>query len=466
MYKLNYFNFKEKDKDNYLLTNDFGKYIFVNKDDFFKIVKRQELSKELYNKLIENKFIYEGEKEIFANIASKELRKQKSYVFMPTSLHIFVVTKNCNFSCIYCQAGNLSEKENFNMSFETAKKAVDIAVSSPSPVLTFEFQGGEPLINFETIKFIVEYSEEIKKDKIIEYNIVSNLTLINDEIIEFIKKHNICICTSIDGPRKLQNINRPYKEKDSYIETKKSIEKLKENEIYVSAIQTTSKFCFDFYKEIVDEYISLGLHNIFIRPLTRLGKADENWNRIGYTAEEFVSFYRKILEYIIEKNKSGYYLVEGHSSILLKKILKNTSVNYMELRSPCGGAIGQLTYYYNGDIYTCDEARMLSEMGDDSFKLGNVKEDNYLSLMNSDTTKAMCISSCLECSSVCRDCVYMPYCGNCPVINLAQNNNIFMKSKNEYRCKVYGGILDRIFEYINNNDEKVMEIFERWSEEN
>ena len=30
------------------------------------------------------------------------------------------------------------------------------------------------------------------------------------------------------------------------------------------------------------------MHTIFIRPLTPLGCADENWSQIGYTPEEFI----------------------------------------------------------------------------------------------------------------------------------------------------------------------------------
>lgn len=52
------------------------------------------------------------------------------------------------------------QKKRGMMSIETARKAVDIALSSNSENLTFEFQGGEPLTNFDVIKFIVTYSEE------------------------------------------------------------------------------------------------------------------------------------------------------------------------------------------------------------------------------------------------------------------------------------------------------------------
>ena len=460
MYKLNYFNFKENE-NSYLITNDLGKYMFISKDDFADMVRKKKLNLDLSKNLIEKGFIFEENEEVFATNQAMQLRKEKEYLFVSTTLHIFVVSKNCNFSCIYCQAGNLNQNNNYKMSKETAKKAVDVALQSPNNYLAFEFQGGEPLTNFDVIKYIVEYSKSVCGNKKIEYNLVSNLTLLTDEMIEFFVRNNVSICTSIDGNKDLQNINRPYINKDSYCETVKQIKKLQEKNIKVNAIETTTKYSLKKYKEIVDEYINLGLESIFVRPLTKLGKADNNWKKVGYEPEDFIYFYKEILDYIIQKNKQGFFLSEGHSNIFLRKILLNEPVNYMELRSPCGGAIGQLAYYYDGNIYTCDEGRMLAEMGDDSFKLGNVYENTYKDLMQSDCTKTMCISSCIECSPYCNSCAYMPYCGTCPVINLAQDNNIFAQNPKEYRCKIYGGILDILFNYIENEPD-IVDVFKTW----
>lgn len=462
MYKLNYFNFEEKN-DKYLITNDVGEYEFLSNSNFRRLLQRRELESDVEESLRNKGFIYKENEEIFATKQAIKLRCVKEYLLVPTSLHIFVVSKNCNFNCIYCQAGELNENENFKMTYETAKKAVDIALQSPSKYCSFEFQGGEPLTNFEVIKYIIEYSKANKGDKDIEYNLVSNLTLLTEEMIEFFIANNVSICTSIDGDNKLQNINRPYKNNDSYKETVKKIKMLQKRNIKINAIETTTKFSLCKYKEIVDEYINLGLDSIFIRPLTRLGKADSNWKKVGYSPEEFIMFYKKTLEYIIEKNKQGIFIAEGNSTIFLRKILSKQAVNYMDLRSPCGGAIGQLAYYYDGNIYTCDEGRMLAEMGNDSFKIGNVYESSYNELMKSDSTKAMCISSCIECLPYCCNCVYMPYCGTCPVINLAQDNNIFPKNPQEYRCKIYKGILNILFDYIESEPE-VVEIFHKWIE--
>ena len=459
MYKLNYFNFDERNND-YLITNDAGKYCFIDKNNFKKLMKKEKLDEDVYIELIDKGFIYNVNDEIFSNDFSCKVRSMKDYIFASTNLHIFVVSKNCNFRCIYCQAGKIEEKQEYKMSKEIAKKAVDIAMQTPSDYLTLEFQGGEPLTNFEVIKYIIDYSKQINTNKIIDYNLVSNLTLLDDEMLQYFVENKVMICTSIDGNKELQNINRPYPDKDSYEETLNRIKKIRKINLKINAIETTSKYSLSKYKEIVDEYIQLGLDSIALRPLTNLGKANTNWDKIGYQANEFLEFYDNTLKYIIQKNKEGKFITESLARIFLKKIFHNYSENYMELRSPCGAGVGQMSYYYDGNVYTCDEGRMLSEMGDNSFEIGNVHQNTYLDLIESDTTKAVAVASCLECIPMCNSCVYMPYCGTCPVLNLAQSKNIFPNYDN-FRCKIYKGILNILFNYIQNDSEAKF-IFEKW----
>ena len=192
MYKINYFNFKER-KNNYLITNDIGEYTFLSKENFYKLMKKELFDEETEKELVNKGFIYKINEELFTDEMATKLRKQKEYLLVPTTLHIFVVSKECNFNCIYCQAGNLSQKKNYKMSKETAKRAVDIALESPSDYLTFEFQGGEPLTNYEVIKYIIEYSKEISKEKHIEYNLVSNLVMLTDEMIDFFIENEVSI---------------------------------------------------------------------------------------------------------------------------------------------------------------------------------------------------------------------------------------------------------------------------------
>ena len=182
---INYFNFARFHND-YLLTNDFGSYSFVTKTELYNLLKGQvDMVSPKYNEWIQKGFILSDNKELALQQGAEYYRSAKSYLFSATSLHIFVVTNYCNAKCIYCQAQDRSNIAYGFMSIEIAERAVDIALSSPEQYLSFEFQGGEPLSNFSVIQHIVHYADEHKRDHNIEYSIVTNLTLLTQEMIEF-----------------------------------------------------------------------------------------------------------------------------------------------------------------------------------------------------------------------------------------------------------------------------------------
>ena len=457
--KKNYFNYT-RIKDKYLLTNDLGRYAFLSKEEMYRFLTDQLKPEEgLTTKLKENYFLYDTSDHAFVEEAGAAFREYRQNLFQGAALHIFVLTKQCNQQCVYCQAS--TDMERSSMSFETAERAVDVALQSPAKYITFEFQGGEPLMNFETLKHIVEYTEQQETDKVIDFSMVSNLMLLNDEKLMFLKEHGVSICTSLDGDEILHNRNRPYFKKNSFEVLKEKFHMVQQQELQISAIQTTTRYSFPRYKELVNQYLAYGMTQIFIMPLTPLGYAEQHWDSIGYSPEEFLDFYKNILEYIIQLNKNGTFIAEGHAKIFLNKVINHDAGNYMELRSPCGGAIGQMAYYHNGKVYSCDEARMLAEMGDDSFCLGNVYKDSYNDLMSSSVCKVLARASCLEGLSDCCDCAFHPYCGTCPVISYARYNTVYPALAEEYRCKIYKGIQLLLFKKIHEEPE-LMELFKTW----
>lgn len=463
--KKNFFNYREM-RQKVLLTNDLGRYVFLSKEEFYRFLRDQlDPQEEITQRLMDEFFLYDGSEYEFVEQAGEAFRMYRRNLFQGAALHIFVLTKQCNQQCVYCQASTELERHT-QMSGETAAKAVDIALQTTAQYVTFEFQGGEPLMNFDTLQFIVEYAEEQNQScgKNLEFSVVTNLMLLDEEKLEFLTKHGVSICTSLDGDEILHNKNRPYFQQNTFEILKKKIQMIQDKGASVSAIQTTTRDSLPRYREMVDQYLAFGLNQITIRPLTQLGYAAKNWAKIGYTVDEFLNFYRKSLDYIIERNQQGTFILEGHARMFLSKIFCRDAGNYMELRSPCGGAIGQLAYYYNGKVYSCDEARMLAEMGDDSFCLGNVEQDTYESIVSNPVCKTIAKSSCLEGLADCDGCVYQPYCGTCPVISYARYQTVYPSMLQEYRCRIYKGIQDILFEKLEQQDEEVVEIFRRWCE--
>lgn len=461
--KLNYFNFKEF-KGRILLTNDMGRFTFIERQDFWKLLSGNlEFSSPVGKKLLETGMVFDCSDLEFSEKRKWDLLASKSHLTMATSLHIFVVTTACNMNCVYCQANNGTTTPNCFMNTETAERAVNIALQSPERNLSFEFQGGEPLLNFEIIKHIIKYTEKNKNGKCVAYNVVSNLTLLNEEMLEFFSNYNVSISTSVDGSEMIHNLNRPFKDgTGSFQKVCSGIRRIKERGLSVGAIETTTKNTLPYATELIATYRELGFNSIFIRHLTQLGKAAGKWDSIGYTAEQFLEFYRKAVDELILLNRQGDFLQEQHAAILLKKI-NGVIINYMELRSPCGGGIGQLAYFADGRIFTCDEGRMLAEMGNDAFLLGNVYEDTYKSIITGNTCKAICAASTLETIPSCCDCVYQPYCGTCPVINYAVTDDILEKNPRTFRCQVYSGMLDYLFELIMDGNSEIIEVLNRWS---
>ena len=459
---LNHFNFR-KTGHSFLLTNDFGRYVFLSEEEFKSVLNGSiKNNAELYEKLRKGYFILENRAELFSEERVFALREMKNYLFSGTSLHIFVVTNACNLNCIYCQAKDKSSSLGGFMNVETGKKAVRLALQTPENDLTFEFQGGEPLLNFDVIKEMILETERLKGTKKVSYTMVSNLLALTEDKLTFLEQYDVQVSTSLDGPKVLHDRNRRIsKPGSSFDVVKAGYQLLQRRGLDGGAIETTTRFSLTHPEEIVDCYREFGMNGIFLRPLTPLGFASANWKEIGYTPQEYLEFYKRAFQHILDINREGTVFPEFTARYFLEKILNGYSINYMELRSPCGAATGQLTYYYNGKVYTCDEGRMISEMGDNAFELGTV-DNTYEELMSSPVCKATQAASILESLPTCSDCVYQPYCGVCPAVTYALDGDIFPRRPKGFRCKIYEGIQDLLFEYLRENDPEVMSILRSW----
>lgn len=453
----------EKFDNKYLVTNDIGQFLFLSPDSFGDFLQGKINKKtELYRSLREKGFL-----KLDSDIQNlvKNYHQRNNFLFQGPSLHIIVVTLRCNHNCIYCQVGSKNIKENgYNMDQATAKKVVDAIFNAPSPVITIEFQGGEPLINWPIMKFIIEYAKEknVKAKKNLSIALVSNLSLLDDQKYRFFSKNKIALNTSLDGPEKIHNKNRVWPERNSYKKTVQWIQKIKKQEKKnadlpkMGALATISRHSLKYPKEIINEYLKWGFKEIHLRPLSYLGLSGKLKNQIGYSPEEFLKFWQRSMDYILEKNLKGQYIHERGSRIMLQKILTNNDPNYLDLRSPCGAGIGQMVYNFDGKVYTCDEGRMIE---DDTFMIGNIKKDDYRKISSHPAIKTLCIASLLD-NLPCDNCVYKPYCGTCPVQNYALYGDIFLQSANNDRCKIQKGMFQYLFQKM--EDKKIRGVFKNW----
>jgi uncharacterized protein len=458
--KFTYLPFRyKKIKNKYLVTGDNFNWTFLNELEFNKLKNKKIIIKSsLGQKLIKNNIILQNKNQTEKLIERK--RNQMGNLFFGPSLHIVVLTKRCNQSCIYCHATAVNKnRKKYDMDEKTAKNVVDTIMSSPSYYITIEFQGGEPLLNFQTLKYIYKYATEInkKRKKDLDFSVVTNLELMDDKKLDWLISKKIEICTSIDGPKKLHDKNRPsVKTKSSYDNIIKWLKRGKTKNKRFGALITVSRESLKYPKEIVDEYVKLEYGTLHLRELHFLGKAIGVWKNIGYTAEEFIEFWKKSLDYIIELNKKGTYIIERRCHIMLQKILKNYEPGFLDLMSPCGAIIGQIAYNIDGKIYTCDEARTFEE---EIFQIGDAKKDCIPKIMTSQKSIEI-ISSTINDSYYCDYCAYKTFCGICPVCHYKETGSPISDVLRTSKCKIHMAIFDYIFEKL--QDKKIKKIFEEW----
>lgn len=461
------FRFHKITSEKEVIVNEVGDFLIVPIGTATRIVNREiKYDDRLYLDLLANFFISTKPIPELIDVLATRYRTKKSFLDEFTALHIFVVTLRCNHSCHYCQVSRVTENKNdFDISIENLNAGIDHMFKSPATAITMEFQGGEPILAFDRIKHAVTRAIELNKqfNRQISFVICTNATVFSDEVIEFCKNHEIIISTSLDGPEFVHNPNRPKSGAKSYELVMDGIKKVRESLGHekVSALMTTTLLSLDYPIEIIDSYIENGFSNIFLRPISPYGFALRNKKKNAYETEKYLAFYKKGLDYIINLNKNGLFLMEDYTAVILKKMLTPFPVGYVDLQSPAGMINNVIVFNYDGAVYATDESRMLAENNDFTFRLGHVK-DSYHSLFYGEKAKFLSQFWANESLAGCADCGFQTYCGADPVFHYASQGDFEGYRPTSDYCIKNMEIIRHIFELIEDKPNVVLPIFYSW----
>ena len=448
----------------YLVSNMVGDFVRLSPEEFERLAAGNLVPGDvLYEKAFAAHLIAREGQTAQLQLLAARLRSRMAFLREPSTLHAFVVTLRCEHSCPYCQVSRQStDKSRFDMGEQTAERALSIALESPARHIKIEFQGGEPLLNFPLIAKIVANAKlsAPKVGKQIEFVIASNLALLTDEILAFCKANSILLSTSLDGPADLHNRNRPRPGGNSHELAVKGIRAAQRvlGADRVGALMTTTEASLDRIEEIIDEYVTLGLDGIFLRPLSPYGFAVKTKQIAKYDAKRWLEFYRRGLAYILEINRAGKSFFEFYTLLLLRRMVSDRPIGYVDLRSPAGIGLGALVYNYDGKVFASDEGRMLAEMGDNTFELGHVHTADYRSLILSEKLIDLVGSSLSQCAPECLNCIYESHCGADPVYHHAtQRDALGIKPLSGF-CARQKGAMGTILDLLDSspNDARVL----------
>ena len=290
--------------------------------------------------------------------------KKRKTVVKALCLHI---AHDCNLACRYCFAeeGEYHGRRAI-MSYEVGKQALDflIANSGNRRNLEVDFFGGEPLMNWDVVKRLVEYGREQEKihDKNFRFTLTTNGVLLNDEIMEFCNKEMANVVLSVDGRKEVHDNMRPFRNgSGSYDLIMPKFEKFAESRhqtnYYVRGTFT------HFNKDFAADVLSLadkGFKQISVEPV--VAPASEPYAIQEEDLPELCEQYDLLAKEIVKRDRAGKHFNFFHFMIDLEG-----GPCVAKRLSGCGSGTEYLAVTPWGDLYPCHQF-----VGQDEFLMGNV----------------------------------------------------------------------------------------------
>lgn len=300
--------------------------------------------------------------DIYADIIPQV--NKRNPVVKALCLHI---AHDCNLKCKYCFAeeGEYHGKRSL-MSYEVGKKAIDFLIknSGSRKNLEVDFFGGEPLMNFEVVKQIVEYARSIEKEngKNFRFTITTNGVLLNDEILDYINKNMHNVVLSIDGRKEVNDRMRPRAGGQGTYDTivpkfQKVADSRNQNNYYVRG--TFTGYNKDFCEDVI-HMADLGFKQISIEPVVTDPK--EEYALKEEDLPQLFKEYEKLAVKMIERKKADkgfnffHFMVDLTGGPCVAKRLVG-----------CGSGTEYLAVTPEGDLYPCHQF-----VGMEEFKMGDV----------------------------------------------------------------------------------------------
>lgn len=372
------------DGHNYLFHADTLQVYEMNGEHFNEFIRINATAENIVETYLTRKEI----KIIHDTIESQLAENPRATIITESSKDqinslVLNITGDCNLRCVYCFASQNQGYSYHRMTPETARSAVDfmLKLTPDADRYSILFFGGEPLSNFRVMNETIAYSEECvvgKHGKRITFSIDTNGTLLTEPILELLKDKISGCLVSLDGPRHVHNLSRPYRNgRGSFDTIMKNIEILRDNSVRFMLRCGVRSDCSNIV-ELVDFFE--GLQVVFAYEFVQKTKnklhdsmeyTDERVHQLGAQLEELVKYY--------------FLRISNGKDIYCAKLIARLSRIHFQQgkRIFCSSGRTTITVNPDGTIYYCQslESVVAARVGDinagiDYEKLNRLRPQN------------------------------------------------------------------------------------------
>lgn len=303
------------------------------------------------------------------NYLQHESFKNKKPVVKALCLH---VSHDCNIRCKYCFASQGDFKgQRTLMDSEIGKKAIDFLLTNSGNRrnLEVDFFGGEPLLNFQMVKDIVDYGREREKEygKNLRFTMTTNGVLLDEEKMDYINKNMHNVVLSIDGREDVNDKMRyTINGKGTYgtiLPKLMAMAEMRKHEGYYVRGTFTS-FNLDFSKDVL-HLADVGFKNISVEPV--VAEAHHDYAIKEEDLPMVFKHYEELAEEYVARKKDGrgfnffHFMIDlNQGPCVIKRIVG------------CGAGAEYIAVTPEGDLYPCHQF-----VGNEDFRIGRVVDGSF-----------------------------------------------------------------------------------------
>ena len=352
-----------------------------------------------------------------------ELKARTSGVVKALCLHI---AHTCNLNCSYCFASQGKyHGERALMSFEVGKRALDFLVenSGARRNLEVDFFGGEPLMNFDVVKKLVEYARSIEKEKgkNFRFTLTTNGVLVDDDVIEFANREMSNVVLSLDGRKEVHDRYRvDYAGNGSWEKIVPKFQKfVKAREGKNYYMRGTFTHANPDFLEDIKTMLDLGFSELSMEPV--VAAADDPAALTEEDKPVVMKQYEDLAKLMLERDKQGKPFTFYHYML----DLKGGPCIYKRI-SGCGSGTEYMAVTPWGDLYPCHQF-----VGEEKFRLGDIWNGVQNSTIQNE------FASCnVYAREDCRSCWAKLYCSGGCAAN-AYHSTGSVRGIYKYGCELF-----------------------------
>ncbi len=333
-----------------------------------KYADREDVTREDLNLCIDDVESLKKAGKLFTPDTFEDLagtfKERSGNVIKALCLH---VAHTCNLNCSYCFASQGKyHGDRALMSFETGKRALDFLIenSGTRTNLEVDFFGGEPLMNWDVVKKLIEYGRSVEKEKHknFRFTVTTNGMLIDDDVIDFCNREVSNVVLSLDGRKEIHDRLRvDYQGKGSYDtivpKFQKFVEARGDKGYYMRGTFTHANP--DFTKDVF-HMADLGFTELSMEPV--VGKPTDPSSLTPEDIEIVKEQYEILAKDMLRREQEGKPITFYHYML----DLTSGPCIYKRI-SGCGSGTEYMAVTPWGDLYPCHQF-----VGEEEYKLGNI----------------------------------------------------------------------------------------------